>query len=226
MSFYAGRLDVGDPSMNATTGRSTYPHRMLALLLLALPIIAGAESIQVGDIEIDPDEFSATRDPGQRIAACLSCHGQRAGGDRDFGPGVQFGTPALRGMRKGYLRESLLAYRSGARKHDEMSIISAMLDEETMEFMAHAFAAYPPAPMRPDAQIKSLVEKDDLFRRGQEIAAQGVPHKAVPPCMTCHGFRGEGSEVGPRLAGQNALYIERQFSAFFHPFTKGVQIIN
>lgn len=32
--------------------------------------------------------------------------------------------------------------------------------------------------------------------------------------MACHGPLGEGTAVGPRLAGQNALYIENQFAAF------------
>ena len=55
---------------------------------------------------------------------------------------------------------------------------------------------------------------DKLFNQGQAIATQGISQKGVPPCMACHGRVGEGSAVGPRLAGQNVEYIESQFRAF------------
>jgi cytochrome c553 len=168
----------------------------------------------VGDIEISPQDFSASLDPEQRIAKCLSCHGHQAGGDIDFGPDVRFGTPALRGMRENYLRESLVAYQAGTRRHKEMSPISAMLDEETMNFMARSFAAYPASPMKSADELTALAGNDALFRQGQTIARQGFSQHGVPACMSCHGPLGEGSAVGPRLAGQNAMYIESQLKAF------------
>jgi cytochrome c553 len=168
----------------------------------------------VGDIEIDPQDFSANLDPKQRIAKCLACHGDQAGGDIDFGPDVHFGTPALRGMTEQYLKESLIAYQTGTRTHAEMSPISAMLDEETMNFMARSFAAYLPPPMKSADELAALAEEDALFRHGQTIARQGISQHGIPACMACHGPLGEGSTVGPRLAGQNAPYIESQFRAF------------
>ena len=168
----------------------------------------------VGDIEIDPQDFAANLDSEQRLAKCLSCHGDNAGGDIDFGPDVHFGTPALRGMAEQYLTESLIAYQTGARTHKEMSVIAAMLDAETINFMASAYAAYLPPPTRSADELTALAEKDALFRQGQTVALQGVADDGVPACMTCHGPLGEGSPIGPRLAGQNAMYIESQFGAF------------
>ena len=187
---------------------------MVLLLLLGSPIVAASGGVLVGDIEIDPSGFSAGQSAAKRISQCLSCHGQQAGGDRDFGPDVNFGTPALRGMRGSYLRESLLAYRTGTRRHDEMGAISAMLDEETVDFMARSFAGYRPLPVKPPDELAALAENDALFREGQEIARQGIAQRGVPPCAACHGGQGEGSAVGPRLAGQNVEYIESQFRAF------------
>ena len=181
---------------------------------MGLPLAAYSESVAVGDIEIDPQDFAASLDSEQRIAKCLSCHGDNAGGDIDFGPDVHFGTPALRGMAERYLSESLIAYQAGARTHKEMSVIAAMLDEETTNFMARAFAAYLPPPTRSADELAALAEKDTLFRRGQTISRQGVPEDSVPACVSCHGSLGEGSAIGPRLAGQNAMYIESQFKAF------------
>jgi cytochrome c553 len=168
----------------------------------------------VGDIELNPQDFSANLDPEQRIAKCLSCHGLQADGDIDFGPDIHFGTPALRGMAEQYLKESLIAYQTGMRTHKEMSAISAMLDEETMNFMARSFAAYKASPMKPAPELSALAVKDALFRKGQTIARQGISQHGVPACIYCHGPLGEGSVVGPRLAGQNVIYIESQFNAF------------
>jgi len=89
-----------------------------------------------------------------------------------------------------------------------------MLDGKTIDFMARFFSAYEVPPMRPATELTTLAEKDPLFRKGQTIARQGIPQKGVPACITCHGPLGAGNETGPRLAGQNAMYIESQFEAF------------
>ena len=150
----------------------------------------------------------------KRVAKCLSCHGNRAGGDIDFDPEVHFGTPALRGMRENYLIESLVAYRDGSRQHEEMSAVAAMLDEETIDFMARSFAAYDVPPMRTAEELAALAEKDPLFEKGQIIAQQGIAKSGVPACVACHGPLGEGSDIGPRLAGQNVMYFKSQFESF------------
>jgi len=188
--------------------------RAIFVFLVVLPLAAHSQSIMVGDIEINPQDFSASLDPEQRIAKCLSCHGHQAGGDIDFGPDVRFGTPALRGMTEQYLKESLKAYQVGTRTHKEMSAISVLLDEETINFMAHSFAAYLRPSMKPADDLAALAEKDALFRHGQTIARQGISQHGIPACIACHGPLGEGSAVGPRLAGQNVTYIESQFNAF------------
>jgi len=193
------------------------------LALAAFPLVAHCESIRAGDVEISTDDFSATLSPEKRVAKCLSCHGNQAGGDIDFGPDVHFGTPALRGMRESYLRDALLAYRDGTRQHKEMSAVAALLDQETTEFMARSFAAYEVPPMKSSGELATLAEKDPLFAKGQALARQGIPQKGVPACITCHGSLGEGSDIGPRLAGQNVMYIESQFEAIANGARQTVQ---
>ena len=169
----------------------------------------------VGHIRIDPQEFSPDQDPETRIASCLQCHGEHARGDIDFGPDVHFGTPALRGMQHSYLKQSLIDYKTGNRTHKEMSAISSMLDEETIDFMARMFAAYPAPRLKTAGEQASQAAKDPRFRKGQAIAKQGVPGKGVPACVSCHGSTGEGNAaLGPPLAGQNSLYIQQQFKAY------------
>lgn len=201
-------------NMNTENGIFAFRARIFFVLLMGFPLAAHSDSIMVGDIEINPQDFSANLDSEQRTAKCLSCHGHHAGGDIDFGPDVHFGTPALRGMREQYLKKSLNDYQSGTRRHKEMSVISALLDEETTNFMAHSFAAYSAPPMKSASELTALAEKDALFRRGQTIARQGISKQGVPACISCHGPLGEGSATGPRLAGQNVMYIQSQFKAF------------
>ena len=193
------------------------------LLSAAFPLVACAESTRVGDIEISPDDFSATLSPEKRVAKCLSCHGNLAGGDIDFGPEVNFGTPALRGMREGYLRDSLVAYRDGTRQHKEMSAVAAMLDDDTIDFMARTFSAYDAPPMRSADELAALAKDDSVFEKGQTIARQGITQSSVPACVACHGPQGEGSDIGPRLAGQNVMYMKSQFEAFANGARQTVQ---
>lgn len=184
------------------------------LLFLFTPSVH-SQAVMVGDIRVDPQDFSTHQDPETRIAPCVLCHGEHAGGDIDFGPDVHFGTPALRGMQHDYLKQSLIDYKTGSRTHKEMGVISSMLDEETIDFMARTFAAYPAPRLKTADELASLTEKDPRFRKGQAIAQQGMPKKGVPACMTCHGALGEGNAVlGPRLVGQNSIYIQQQFTAY------------
>lgn len=58
-------------------------------------------------------------------------------------------------------------------------------------------------------------EAQDNLKRGADIAANGVGD-AVPACAGCHGQNGiaEGSGSFPRLAGQSAWYMARQFADY------------
>ena len=196
---------------------AAFAHRTWTVLLFSLVLLVpdAFAQITVGDIRIDPDDFSSEQEPETRIAKCLGCHGKRLAGDIDFGPDVHFGTPALRGMREAYIGESLLAYKTGQRSHKEMTAIAAMLDAETVDFMARTFAAFPTPLAKTADEIDALAKNDERFRTGQVIAREGIPAKGVPACATCHGADGEGNPVlGPRLAGQNSIYIQQQFEVF------------
>jgi cytochrome c553 len=37
-----------------------------------------------------------------------------------------------------------------------------------------------------------------------------VLDRGIPPCVSCHGAKGEGVADFPRLAGQHAKYVMRQ----------------
>ena len=98
-----------------------------------------------------------------------------------------------------------------------------MLDDESVDFMARSFSAYDVPPMRTPNELAALAKKDSVFAKGQAISQQGIAQGGVPACMACHGPLGEGSDIGPRLAGQNVLYMKSQFAAFANGTRQTVQ---
>jgi cytochrome c553 len=58
------------------------------------------------------------------------------------------------------------------------------------------------------------VRNTALAQRGRDVFEHGVPGKAIPPCASCHGERGQGNAGFPRLAGQHADYVVKQLLVF------------
>lgn len=79
-------------------------------------------------------------DPTRGIAACVSCHGTRAGGPIE--------TPTIAGQTADYIAAQLRAYAAGTRANDvygRMRSIAARLTEAEIDQLAAVYAA---APMR------------------------------------------------------------------------------
>lgn len=53
-----------------------------------------------------------------------------------------------------------------------------------------------------------------LIAQGKDLFMNGVPAQKVLACHTCHGPGAQGKGFAPRLAGQNAEYIEAQLAKF------------
>jgi cytochrome c553 len=182
---------------------------------MLFPAHGRSQAVTVGDVTVEARDFAPDQTADKRIAKCLVCHGAQAGGDIDFGPDVHFGTPALRGIQESYLKQSLIDYKTGRRVHEEMNAIALLLDEETIDFMARTFTAFPVPPLKDDAGITRLAREDPHFRTGQTIAREGIPEEGVPACVACHGTSRQAENApGPHLAGQNSLYVQRQLEAF------------
>ena len=63
--------------------------------------------------------------------------------------------------------------------------------------------------------LPGAVQAQDTLKRGADIAANGVADN-VPTCAGCHAQNGsaDGSGAFPRLAGQSAWYMARQFADY------------
>lgn len=119
--------------------------------------------------------------------------------------------PRLAGQQAGYIVQQLQALKNHSRSdesaHDYMWGIAATLDDKTIAGIAEYFSSQKPLPNTAAVEAGLASQGEGLFRNGNEA-------KGTPPCMACHGPNGEGSEVGPRLAGQHAAYVEKQLHVF------------
>ena len=56
--------------------------------------------------------------------------------------------------------------------------------------------------------------KPQLIEEGKRLFANGLHSQDLPACQTCHGSEAQGSDLAPRLAGQNASYVVGQLALF------------
>lgn len=131
-------------------------------------------------------------DEGYRLSqTCAGCHGTDGAA-----PGNTI--PILGGQRADYLRAAMTAYRSGDRDFYVMNFIARAFDESQTAAIADWFAAKPWV----DTPTASAPTTGDAARRAGES------------CAACHGAAGEGSDKGPRIAGQPAAYMTLAMMAY------------
>lgn len=164
---------------------------MLAGTLSAASGAANAETVQRSELV------------ERAIHVCNACHGEG-------GNSVTAVFPKLAGQQPLYLAEQLKAFRAQKRADASpqayMWGVSALLDDATIDGLAAYYAEQTPQPgAKGDAAIAA---------RGAQIFRDGLPARNVPACASCHGERGEGASVFPRIASQHADYLVRQMQEF------------
>jgi cytochrome c553 len=155
---------------------------------------------------------------------CSGCHGIDGNTQLPY-------FPKLAGIDAAYAERKLTAFRevsppadelffdilqlSGARKGAGNVSRQERINMEGVEHTAKPevitqavqwYAKQPRAPGR--SGNKALIEK------GKERYMNGLPAQKVIACKTCHGTDAQGNGPAPRLAGQNAEYIESQLTKF------------
>ena len=99
-------------------------HRAALLVVLAVLPFAAPTPAEAGDV-------AAGR---RKAVACQACHGLD-------GLSKLPEAPHLAGQPEGYLVKSLDEYRSGARKHDMMTLVAKNLSDQDIADLAAYYAA-------------------------------------------------------------------------------------
>lgn len=143
---------------------------------------------------------------GQVLAqqVCSMCHGLG-------GTAVSPNFPNLAGQTSAYLDSQLKSFRARHRRDpagfEYMWGLSHALTDAQIDGLATYFSQS--APQR--QPVEGTAER---IAAGQRVFEQGLPGKSVPACASCHGDRGQGNGMFPRLAGQHADYLVKQLTVF------------
>jgi cytochrome c553 len=129
----------------------------------------------------------------EELKQCITCHGAN-------GVTLQPSFPILSGQHFYYLYVQLKDFKSGLRKSDIMSPISAPLAKSQMKLLAKFFSEqdWPAIDFRADAATEA---------RGESATGAGQ-------CVQCHLGGYEGDSRIPRLAGQHPEYLLKTMSDF------------
>lgn len=131
---------------------------------------------------------AADPDAGRKLAnMCRTCHGL------DGYAAIPI-APHIGGEPQEYLEAQLMAFKTGQREHEMMSVVAAGLSAEQIADVSAWYAAHEARATLPDD-----VDPDD----------------APQACVSCHGADGISQLVdAPNLAGETNIYIDTQLKAF------------
>ena len=134
---------------------------------------------------------------------CATCHGVEGQGQ------IKAAFPHLAGLPYAYLVRQLQHFDAQARRNPSMQAIAHKLDAQQIAALATYFSRQVPPPVMPPATPPPAL--------GATLALRG--RGPVPACVTCHGPGGRGlggalSAAFPPIAGQPAVYLERQLTAW------------
>lgn len=136
------------------------------------------------------NSLAADINAGKQLAAnCTACHGEDGNSKNPQ-------WPSLAGQQPIYLRAQLKAFRDGSRDNAIMKGMTATLSDADIDNLAAYFSGLKPVAAGGDAALAKI---------GAEKYAM---------CAGCHGPKGEGNGVFPRLAGQQPAYLLTQLKNF------------
>ena len=130
---------------------------------------------------------------------CFLCHGANGESATEL-------FPRLAGQHWEYTAKQLANFKSGKRKSTAMADMASKLTQDEMVALGKYFEKMPP--------VKEAATDPDLAAVGRYVYAHGNRFSGVPACASCHGPEAQGTAALPRLAGQIALYTERQLKEF------------
>ena len=140
-------------------------------------MLAGTTTAWAGDPEA-----------GRLVASmCRTCHGIDGYARIPIAPHIG-------GEPKAYLEKQLMAYKTGAREHEMMTVVTASLSAQQISDVAAWYASH-----RATATLPAGVAAED----------------APDACVSCHGADGISVLLdAPNLAGEVNIYLDTQLKAY------------
>jgi len=132
--------------------------------------------------------FADDPEAGRKVAnMCRTCHGIDGYAQIPIAPHIG-------GEPKDYLEGQLMAFKTGAREHEMMSVVTAGLSAQQISDVSAWYASHTAV-----ATLKPGVTEAD----------------APAACVSCHGVDGISVLLdAPNLAGEVNIYIDTQLKAF------------
>ena len=125
---------------------------------------------------------------GRQVAnMCRTCHGIDGYAQIPIAPHIG-------GEPEEYLERQLMAFKTGARQHEMMSVVAAGLSAQQISDVASWYAAHDVTATLPEGRTEA---------------------DAPDACVSCHGADGLAVALdAPNLAGEVNIYIDTQLKAF------------
>jgi cytochrome c553 len=150
---------------------------------------------------------------------CSGCHGVDGNTQLPY-------FPKLAGLQADYAEKKLTAFQEPAvppvdelfswikqrpknLTHDERTNMEGASHAASPAIIKQAVIWYSRQP-----PVKGHSSDSQLMEQGEKLFMKGMPSEKIVPCMSCHGAVAEGKGTAPRLAGQNAEYIQNQLQKF------------
>lgn len=151
----------------------------------ALAIVLGGLMLAGG---LSQPGFAEDLEAGRKVAnMCRTCHGIDGYAQIPIAPHIG-------GEPKEYLEGQLMAFKTGARQHEMMSVVAAGLSAQQISDVAAWYGSHVAV-----ATLPAGVSETD----------------APAACVSCHGADGISVLLdAPNLAGEVNIYIDTQLKAF------------
>jgi cytochrome c553 len=144
--------------------------------------------LALGGVILAGGAFAADPEAGKKVAnMCRTCHGIDGYATLPIAPHIG-------GESQEYLESQLLAFKTGQREHEMMSVVAASLSPEQIADVAAWYASHEAKATLPEG-----------------VNAEDAPQL----CAACHGADGIALlPDAPNLAGETNIYIDTQLKAF------------
>ena len=117
--------------------------------------------------------------------------------------------PKLAGLDPVYITKQINDFKKYKRVSEIMGPMAAQIPDADVPKLAAYFSK-----QKRTTGTTGIVIDSKLASQGQQIYDDGIVSSAVPACSGCHGEKGEGTELFPRLAGQHTVYLMTQMNNF------------